>query len=143
MNIPISRLKGVSVDSTPVRIIIVEDEPAHAEAIRRAMEAAGTDADIQVVSTLREYREKVAADRPDIALIDLNLPDGQAVEVLASPSESGRFPILVMTSYGNEQTAESAEGRRAGLHRQVIRDLRRHAPHRGPRLARMESPPRT
>jgi signal transduction histidine kinase len=96
------------VDSAPIRIIIVEDEQAHAEAIRRAMEAAGTDADIQVAGTLREYREKVAAARPDIALIDLNLPDGRAVEVLVFPSESGPFPILIMTAYGNEQTAVEA-----------------------------------
>jgi len=96
------------MDVTRMRIMIVEDEAAHAEAIRRAFEAAGTDAEIQVSGTLREYRESVAASAPDIALVDLNLPDGRAVEVLTSPSEAGPFPILIMTGYGTEQVAVEA-----------------------------------
>src|SRR5690349_12830289 len=93
---------------SPKRILILEDEPAHALAIRRALEEAGTGAEIEVVGTLREYRLAVAAGLPDIALVDLNLPDGRAVEVLTSPPEAGPFPVLVMTSYGNEQTAVEA-----------------------------------
>ena len=94
---------------TSLRILLVEDEPAHAEAIRRAFEAAGPGAVIQVAGTLREYRD--ARGRPvrrTSPLMDLNLPDGRAVEVLASPPEAGPFPILVMTSYGNEQIAVEA-----------------------------------
>jgi two-component system NtrC family sensor kinase len=40
--------------------------------------------------------------------MDLNLPDGRAVEALTSPAEDGAFPILLMTSYGNEQVAVEA-----------------------------------
>jgi len=45
---------------------------------------------------------------PNIAVMDLNLPDGRATEVLTYPPEAGPFPILVMTSYGNEQVAVEA-----------------------------------
>ena len=45
---------------------------------------------------------------PDVAIMDLNLPDGRAVEALASPAEENPFPILLMTSYGNEQVAVEA-----------------------------------
>ncbi|MBF0549869.1 MAG: response regulator [Deltaproteobacteria bacterium] len=97
------------MNSTPKRILIVEDEPAHAEAIRRALETADPEGlDVRVVGTLREYHECVAADRPDIALMDLNLPDGRAVEVLTSPPEAGPFPVLIMASDGNEQIAVEA-----------------------------------
>jgi PAS domain S-box-containing protein len=89
-------------------ILIVEDEPAHAEAIRRAFQDAGAAGEIQVVGSLREYREAVAARPPDIALVDLNLPDGSAMDVLFSPPEAGPFPILVMTSYGDEHVAVEA-----------------------------------
>ncbi len=88
-----------------LRILIVEDEPAHAEAIRRALEMSGLAADTRVVGTLRDYREALAAQAPDIVLMDLNLPDGLAVETLTVPPEAGPFPILVMTSYGNERIA--------------------------------------
>jgi PAS domain S-box-containing protein len=40
--------------------------------------------------------------------MDLNLPDGNAVEALAGGEGNTIFPILVMTSYGNEATAVQA-----------------------------------
>ncbi len=92
----------------PIAILLVEDEPAHTEAIRRALEASGMTVDIQVVGTLREYRERVTVQTPDIALMDLNLPDGRAVDVLTAPPEAGPFPILIMTSYGTERIAVEA-----------------------------------
>jgi PAS domain S-box-containing protein/putative nucleotidyltransferase with HDIG domain len=96
------------MDPSHIRIMIVEDEADHVEAIRRAFEAAAPDVEIQVSGTLREYWESVAAGAPDIALVDLNLPDGRAVEVLTSPPEAGPFRILIMTAYGNEQVAVEA-----------------------------------
>jgi len=89
-------------------ILLVDDEPAHAEAVRRAFDAAGLNGSIQVAGTLREYRELVAVRPPEIAIVDLNLPDGRALEVLSWPPEAGAFPVVVMTSYGNQQVAVEA-----------------------------------
>jgi PAS domain S-box-containing protein len=96
------------MDTPGIRILIVEDEAGHSEAIRRALEAAGAGVGIRVVRTLREYYESVAVAAPDVALMDLNLPDGRAVEALTSPPEAGAFPVLIMTSYGDEHTAVEA-----------------------------------
>src|ERR1035437_3827073 len=82
---------------------IVEDEAAHVEAIRRAFDQAGAMADIQSAGTLREYRDIIAAHPPDLALVDLNLPDGRATEILTHPAADAPFPILVMTAFGNQQ----------------------------------------
>jgi two-component system cell cycle sensor histidine kinase/response regulator CckA len=86
-----------------LHLLVVDDEGAHIEAIRRAFEEAGAGVDIQAVSTLRDYRRLIEASAPDIVLMDLNLPDGRAVEVLTHPPEEGAFPVLVMTSFGNQQ----------------------------------------
>jgi PAS domain S-box-containing protein len=91
-----------------LRVLIVEDEPAHVEAIRRAIDKADGAFEIRVAATLREFRELSAAVVPDIVLIDLNLPDGRATEVLTSPPELGPFPVLIMTSFGSEQSAVEA-----------------------------------
>ena len=91
-----------------VHVLIAEDDAAHAGAIRRAFEAAGPETVIKVVGTLREFRQRSVEWLPNIAVMDLNLPDGRAVEVLIYPPEAGPFPILVMTSYGNEQVAVEA-----------------------------------
>ena len=101
-------MSGTPMSNAELRIVIVEDEPAHAEAILRAFEDAGLGGDISVAGTLKEYRESVSNRPPDVALMDLNLPDGRAVEVLELPPEDGPFPILIMTSFGNEEVAVEA-----------------------------------
>jgi PAS domain S-box-containing protein len=84
-------------------LLIVDDEEAHVEAIRRAFDEAGAHVTIESVGTLREFQACVQARRPDLALIDLNLPDGRAVEALHQPPEDAPFPVLVMTAFGNQQ----------------------------------------
>ena len=91
-----------------LQILIVEDEPAHAEAIRRELLRVLPDIEVRVASSLRDYHAAIDARRPDIVLFDWLLPDGRAIEVLTSPPESGPFPILVMTSHGDEQIAVEA-----------------------------------
>jgi PAS domain S-box-containing protein len=60
------------------------------------------------MTTLQAFREQAAAWTPHIALMDLNLPDGRATDVLPDPEDTRTFPIVVMTSYGSEQTAVEA-----------------------------------
>jgi len=96
------------VQNKPEVILLVEDEPAHVEAILRALKGAGAQKEVQLAGSLQEYREAVTTQSPDIVLMDMNLPDGRAVEILTSPPENGAFPVLIMTSYGNEQIAVEA-----------------------------------
>jgi two-component system cell cycle sensor histidine kinase/response regulator CckA len=86
-------------------ILIVEDEAAHAHAIQRAFEPFAAKVETLAVRSLQQYRQAIASRPPDLALVDLNLPDGRAVEALSAPPEDGPFPILIMTSYGDEHTA--------------------------------------
>lgn len=92
----------------PVHILLVEDEPAHATIVKRAFANSDLPAEVSVVKDLAGYRAAIATAPPDIALLDLNLPDGRAVEVLTHPPENGPFPILIMTSFGNEKIAVEA-----------------------------------
>ncbi|MDD2542244.1 MAG: response regulator [Desulfuromonadaceae bacterium] len=91
-----------------IKILIVEDEAAHAESMQRELASSNMSVTITHVSSLSEYRASIAESVPDLAIMDLNLPDGKAVEVLTSPAEAGAFPILLMTSHGNEQVAVEA-----------------------------------
>ena len=77
-------------------------------AICRASEDAYQPVDVRVASSLQEYCEKVAARPPDIALLDLNLHDGNEMEALTLLSESSPFPVLIMTGCGNEAVAVAA-----------------------------------
>lgn len=94
--------------STPVRILVVDDEPAHCEAILRSLADARMGYQVSSVGSLREYRERLVVDPPDLAILDLLLPDGRAESVLVHPPDRGAFAQVVMTSHGDEQVAVAA-----------------------------------
>lgn len=96
------------METRNLNILIVEDDAAHAELMRRELTSNSMPATVTFVGSLHEYRLRVAESLPDIAIMDLNLPDGKAVEVLTAPAEEGAFPILLMTSHGTEQVAVEA-----------------------------------
>ena len=93
------------MDTPGLSILIVDGEPDHAEAIRCVLAEADPTWGIRVTGSLREYREAVVSLPPDIALLELNLPDGRALEVLTAPADAGPFPILIVTGSGTEQGA--------------------------------------
>lgn len=62
---------------------ILEDLPESQAWLTRAMAESFPDIAIDTAYTLREARDKLAARPcPDIALIDLGLPDGSGVEII-------------------------------------------------------------
>ena len=91
-----------------IQVLLLEDEASHVEAIRRGLESSDSTFHLQVVDTLKKYREYVAANPPDIALLDMVLPDGNSIDLLKSLPESNAFPILILTSHGNENAAVEA-----------------------------------
>lgn len=96
------------MSSELLKIILVEDDASHREAIFRAFEAPGQWVDIREAGTLADYRILVEQDRPDIVLMDLNLPDGQALSLLRVSEGEPPFPVIIMTSYGDEKIAVAA-----------------------------------
>ncbi len=115
VELPFGDVEVVPADAVPQlrpaarpRVLVADDEPAHAEAIRRALADPAAWGEVRVVATLAEFRAAAERDTFDVALVDLNLPDGRATEVLTWPPETGPFPVLVMTSFGNELVAVEA-----------------------------------
>jgi len=92
----------------PVNILLLEDDPAHAEAVQRAFLDSGMKAVVHWAQNLRDYQALAAAHTPDIAIVDLHLPNGNAMHVLTLPPEAGPFPILIMTGHGDERVAVEA-----------------------------------
>ena len=86
-----------------LHLLIADDEEAHIEAIRHAYEGTEIDVEIQTAGTLNDYYTCIQERPPDLALVDLNLPDGRAIDVLTHPPENAPFPILVMTAFGTQQ----------------------------------------
>ena len=97
----------------PIEILLVEDNPGDVELTREALHDGKVHMNLSVVSDgvealafLRREEGYAGSPRPDLILLDLNLPrkDGRAVlaEVKEDPALR-HIPVVVLTSSQAEQ----------------------------------------
>ena len=89
-------------------VLLVEDEDAHTELIHRAFEDEANLVNLTIARSLQEARNYLAAFTPDLVIVDFLLPDGKGTELLPAEKEDGTFPVVIMTSYGDEKVAVEA-----------------------------------
>ena len=80
------------------RLLVVDDEPRTAELTAELLRRAGYTVEIAVSGT--EALERVRAAAPDLMLLDYEMPDMEAPEVLDSlRSDADRiaFPVIILT----------------------------------------------
>ncbi len=111
-------------DPPPVtRIFLLDDH----EVVRRGIAALlSTEAGFQIVgeaSTAAEALRRIAATRPDVAVLDARLPDGSGIDVCREVRS--RFPqtrCLILTSYDDDQALFGAV--MAGASGYVLKEVR-------------------
>jgi DNA-binding NarL/FixJ family response regulator len=86
-------------DSRRIRVMLVEDHPD----FRRLMEGLlGGQSDIKVVAqagSLAEARKHAAVVRFDVAVLDLSLPDGNGVNLIADlRRENPDMAVLILSA---------------------------------------------
>ena len=90
--------------SEPLRVLLVEDEPGHAELARRAFEGQAGAFDVSIAETVGAAREALhGAIPPDLVIADWLLPDGEGLDLLRSEPVRAMPPIVIMTSHGSER----------------------------------------
>jgi PAS domain S-box-containing protein len=90
------------------RILLVEDDPAHARIAERAFESAGDAYRLNVAGTLLHAQAAVELSVPDLCIADLRLPDGRGTDLIGPRDAAATFPVIVMTSQGDETVAVEA-----------------------------------
>ncbi|OUC06517.1 hypothetical protein RY27_20550 [Litorilinea aerophila] len=95
-------------EEPPRHVVIVEDERAHQELIRRGFQKEYPWARLSVVDTLTAAKTLCQKDRPDLVVADLHLPDGLATELLTPQAGLPPCPVLIMTGQGDETSAVAA-----------------------------------
>ena len=100
-----------------LRILLVEDSPSDVRLIREALKDASVPIQITVARDGVEATEHLTqseyggAVRPDLVLLDLNLPGKNGKEVLAEVKASPnlkQIPVLVMTSSRSDEDIAEA-----------------------------------
>lgn len=99
-------------------ILLVEDDPAHAELITRSFERLAYY-NIQIANTLKSALQSLKNKLPDLVLTDNCLPDGHGTDLLKQFDQSNQCPVIVMTSFGDEVIA--VEAMKAGAADYIIK----------------------
>ena len=104
-------------------VLIVEDEAVLARSIAQYLTNRGHV--VTISRTLKEGEQVFTEQRPDLALLDMELPDGNGLDLLARwTTRDPRARILVMTAYSGTEHAERAVelGARACVHKPMDLD---------------------
>ncbi|MBI1732010.1 MAG: sigma-54-dependent Fis family transcriptional regulator [Gammaproteobacteria bacterium] len=90
------------------RVLIVEDETLFARSVQKRLQREGFASEISpdLASARRRLRELA----PDLVLLDMRLPDGSGLDLLAEirTTPNGTTAVLVMSAYGELDDAVSA-----------------------------------
>jgi two-component system, NtrC family, response regulator PilR len=89
------------------RVLIVDDEPDLCELLAITLGRMKLDSD--AVHTTTAARERLRANRYDLCLTDMKLPDGDGLELVAwMQDEASDVPVAVITAHGNVELAVRA-----------------------------------
>lgn len=89
---------------------MVEDEPAHAEIFRRAIDALSENKyQIDWVTTLAAGLQKLSDEAFDLVILDLHLPDSHGLDTfIRAHAHAPEVPILIHTATDDESLAVKA-----------------------------------
>jgi two-component system, OmpR family, KDP operon response regulator KdpE len=91
----------------PLRVLVVDDEPAIIRFLRAGLETQG-----YVVSDVKDGRSALDVVRrkaTDLIVLDLGLPDMDGLDLVKSVRESGEtLPIIILSSRGTENSKVEA-----------------------------------
>lgn len=97
-------------------ILLVEDEEAHVELIRRAFVESPEEWLIHHAATFNEAIQWLAENEstpPSLILADYRLPDGKGIDIIEKAKKLGDaggagVPVIILTAYGSEELAVRA-----------------------------------
>lgn len=105
-------MEYIGRDAAPIEVLLVEDSPGDVRLTREAFKDAKVHINLQVVSDgaeamafLGREGKYAEAPRPDLILLDLNLPKKDGREVLAELKESPALksiPVVILTTSASE-----------------------------------------
>jgi DNA-binding NtrC family response regulator len=94
-----------------LRALIVDDDRTYASTIADAVGAEGLTA--STASTLADARAHLAAQAPDVLLLDLNLPDGSGLDLLEELGEPPGMVVVIITGHATIDSVVAAMRRGA------------------------------
>jgi len=86
--------------SAKTQVLVVDDEVAILRFLKPALEANGYE--MFSAGSVAEATKRIAAESPDMVLLDLGLPDGDGKDVIRRAREWSDVPIIVLSARERE-----------------------------------------
>lgn len=86
--------------SAPVRVLLIEDDPVHATVVQALLFDEPTlDVSVEVIGRLDAGLKRLVTERPDVLLLDLNLPDSERLDTFSRVrAVDPNIPVVVQTA---------------------------------------------
>ncbi len=105
-------MESIGTDAAPIEVLLVEDSPGDVRLTREAFKDAKVHINLHVASDgtkamafLKREGEYANAPRPDLILLDLNLPKKDGREVLDEIKQNPTLktiPVVILTTSSSE-----------------------------------------
>ena len=103
-----------------IRLVLADDHPVFAAGLRTVLDAEEDMEVTAVAATGRQALQAVIDDSPDIAILDLSMPDGDGLWVAAQVRKAGlRTRIMILTMSDEDENVLAAL--RAGAHGYAVK----------------------
>ena len=92
--------------SNQLKILIVDDDQADRNNVRRLLKRAGLETEITEAADYEEAKEKMSNNLFDCVLIDYLLPDRDGLTLVREIRQQGvKIPLIILTGHGDEEIA--------------------------------------
>ncbi|MDP9266040.1 MAG: response regulator transcription factor [Chloroflexota bacterium] len=91
----------MSLPPPGARVLVVDDEPGFARALRTNLRGHGFE--VEIAATASEAAATFERVHPDVMLLDLGLPDHDGFAVISSVRARGATPIIVVSARGDDR----------------------------------------
>ena len=99
--------------------LVVDDDPGFQDALVRLVRAEGFS--VETAASLEEARGRLEEHLPDLALVDLNLPDGSGLDLMRLLSTRYGLRGIALSGYGMEDDLQKS--REAGFEKHVTKPV--------------------
>jgi DNA-binding NarL/FixJ family response regulator len=97
------------LQSTAIRVAVVEDDPSFRDAFVAAVDAASDMRMTEMAATVKEAVAMLCGPAPDVLVVDLGLPDGSGTQVIRHAHMAWpACAILVATTFADETNVLAA-----------------------------------
>ena len=111
--------------ASPIRVMIVDDHEIVRRGIAEIVDRADTLEVVAEAGTVEDALRRADLVRPDVILVDLQLPDGTGIDIMSALGQSHPDILpIVLTSFDDDEALAAQDASTRAL----IQYYRAHAP---------------